>query len=351
MLKHLKLENFRNHQHLELTLEPITILVGKNGAGKSNIIEAVSVLSFCRPFREINKQDLINFSSQFARVSGDDQEIFLSRLPRFFMKAKSKGTSCRLSDFIGHTPVVVFSPETLSILSGSPGDRRRFLDIMISQVDKEYLRALVDYDKVKKQRNHLLKRLKRGEGSISELSYWNKELVSQGALIAIKRDDAISFINNRIVAIYRLISEQEGAEISITYQKNYSNFLEDLESARNQDIAIERTTHGPHRDDLLTSLNQREMSKFSSRGEMKSAVLALKIVELQYLELHQDKYSTAREKKEPMLLLDDVFSEFDASRRRQLTGLISKYQSIITTAEESLLDPELVKKAKVIRFK
>lgn len=350
MLKVLKLENFRNHTDFELDLEPITVLTGKNGIGKSNVIEAISVLSFCRPFRDINKQDLINFDSEFARVKGDSNEIFLSRTPRFFMKARSNGAEKRLADFIGTVPAVVFSSETLSILSGAPGDRRRFLDIMISQVDKEYLRALVDYDKVKKQRSHLLKRLKRGEGGIGELSYWDKELSVQGEMISQRRDYVIGFINEQVSQYYRQISGQDECDLTIIYQRNYSNLLSDLENTHSQDIITERTACGPHRDDLLICLNGKEMSKYSSRGEMKSAILALKIVELRYLESHQSKYKKESDRISPILLLDDVFSEFDADRRSHLTSLIENYQSVITTAEENLLDSELVKAAKVVRL-
>ncbi|MCL5410735.1 MAG: DNA replication and repair protein RecF [Patescibacteria group bacterium] len=353
MFNHLCLENFRNHKKFEIDLDQITVLVGLNGAGKSNILEAMTMLSFCRSFREDDKKNLINFDSDYARIVGDDLEIFLSKTPRLFMQAKEKGINRKLSDFIGCLPTVVFSSETISIITGSPSDRRRFLDVMISQINSEYLRTLIDYKKVKQQRNNLLQRIFQRQSGENELDFWDKELVKLGGVIVEERKKVINYINDFLSNLYQTISGDAGANLRIAYIKNFE--ADDLEEAlhrfRRREIASGKTIFGPHRDDIIFELNGRNMANFASRGEIRSAVLALKIAELKYIEnIKEESLEINNSLVKPILLLDDIFSEFDPERRAHLGELVSQYQSLITSTEESHLSPELLKKAKIIEI-
>ncbi|MFA4995889.1 MAG: DNA replication and repair protein RecF [Patescibacteria group bacterium] len=353
MFKRLKLENFRNHQKFEIDFDQVTVLVGLNGAGKSNILEAVALLSFCRSFREDDKKNLINFNSDYARISGDNLEIFLTRTPRLFMQAKEKGVVRKLSNFVGILPTVVFSAETISIISGSPSDRRRFLDVMISQVDREYLEALVSYKKVKQQRNNLLQRINKRQASEQEMSFWDKELVKFGELIIKRRKKAADEINEFLPDLYRSISGDFGADLKMIYCQNFEGDLADvLDRLRYREISSGRSLVGPHRDDVVFELNGRNMANFASRGEIRSAILALKISELKYMEkIKEQGLAAGEDMDKPILLLDDIFSEFDPERRSHLGELVSQYQTLITSTEADHLSPELLKKSKVIEIK
>ncbi len=344
MLKNLSLENFRSHQHFELELEPNTVLVGRNGAGKSNILESIVLLSHCRSYREDRKANLINNGSEFARVTGDDLELFLSKNPQFYMKARKGGVFKRLTEFVGILPSVVFSPETLAIITGSPKERRRLLDILISQTSREYLRALVEYEKIRRQRNSLLKAIREKRGAVTELGYWNGQLVESGGKIIMEREKAVAFINNSLPEFYQKIAGDESSRLKLVYLKSSDNLEKDLERIVTREICEERTLIGPHKDDLRFDLNGFNMQNFASRGEIKSAVLALKLSEVGYLEV-------AGAGVKPILLVDDVFSEFDPVRRGHLGDLILNYQTLITTAEKEQLSKELLKKAKVVELK
>ena len=346
MIKKLKLENFRNHKNLEVELGYTTVIIGPNGAGKSNILEAVSLISFCRSYREETKSNLIHFESDFSRVSTDNFEICLIKSPVASLRAKKKGVVRKAVDFVGELPAVIFSPESFNIVMGGPNERRRFLDMMLSETSKSYISNLVDYNKIKKQRNHLLRNIHQGASKPSELDYWDKELAGLGNLIIKERISAIDFINPIISGLYEEISGQKNSKLEVVYQKSSPNLAEDLVHFRQKDIVTERSNFGPHRDDLLFLFNGRNMARFSSRGEIKSALLALKIAELKYLEKELKKKNL--DKREPILLLDDVYSEFDADHKKHLSKLLIEYQTIITSADNSILDEKMLGDAKII---
>lgn len=342
MLKKLKLENFRNHKSLEIELSETTAIIGPNGIGKSNILEAISILSLCRSFREDDKKNIIHHEADFARVTGGDLEVFLQKKPFFLLKPKSKGVSRRQAEFIGSLKTIVFSPETISLITGSPGERRKFLDMMISQKDRQYLRALLSYEKVRKERNSLLQAIAEGRSKSAELNFWNEQLAEQGSKISVKRGDAVKELNQSLSALYGKISGKQN-ELLIEYFSNIGeNYLATLEREQGREIILKKTMIGPHRDDLEFDLNGFNMANFASRGEIRSAILAVKIAELEYLT------DGAREK--PILLLDDIFSEFDEERREHLSALIGEHQSVITTTDKNHLSAELIEKCLIIEL-
>lgn len=343
MLKRLKLTNFRNHADFKVEFTQTTVFIGRNGCGKSNILEAIALLSFCRSFRDDDKKNLIKIGADFARINGDDAEIFLQKNPNFIFQAKEKGVVKKQSEFIGQRRSVVFSPETMAIITGSPRNRRKFLDIMISQSDRQYLRALVRYEKVRLERNSLLQRIRANSANEQELGFWDKELVAEGKAIINSRSRAVKHLNAQLSNLYSKISGRTD-QLDLNYESNAAaDFEGQLRSQRRREILAGRTFTGPHRDDLVFLLNMCDMAKFASRGEIRSAILALKIAELEFL--------SEGEKNQPLLLLDDIFSEFDHDRREHLCGLIEKYQTVITTTEVEHLSKCLLGKAKIINLR
>ena len=352
MLKKLELENFRSHKKLRLELGRLTVIVGKNGIGKTNILEAIAMLSFCRSFRSDDKKNVVNEDSEYARVKGDNLEVFVSLMPRLIMKVKVNGVAKKAADFIGHLPAVIFSPETIDIITGSPGERRRFLDIMISQVDREYLISLTNFKKIRQQRNSLLQKIRDGLGNASELTFWNNEFVREAEMISRKREESILFLSKELPAHYQKISGKKTDDLKLQYVKNYEGELSHkLTAFLSREIAYGGTIYGPHRDDIEFKLNSRNMANFASRGELKSAILALKLGELAYLEKSDKRQrESGGETTEPILLLDDIFSEFDAERRKHLGEIILKYQSVITTTDKENLSADLLEKAKMVEL-
>ncbi|PIR27376.1 hypothetical protein COV40_01215 [Candidatus Berkelbacteria bacterium CG11_big_fil_rev_8_21_14_0_20_42_15] len=342
MLKCLKLVNYRNHKNFELELSEITVLIGKNGVGKTNILEAIGVLSYGRSFRGENRFELINFAASYARVAGDELEVFIQRRPRLMFQMKERGVKRKIADFVGILPSVIFSPETIAIITGEPKERRRFLDIVISQKNHKYLQALLDYKKVLIQRNNLLKMIQERRAGEDELNFWDKELAAQAEIITAERQKICQQFAGQVDEFYRTISGQKKAKVEIIYHpKAGERFLEKLAAKRPLDIAVGVTLSGPHRDDLQFKLDSLETEKYASRGELRSIILALKMAELKYLE----------DGVKPILLLDDIFSEFDADHRAHLYQLIKNYQTIITTTDRDHIPAKLLTKSKVVEMK
>ena len=353
MLKHIELNNFRNHKKFSLDLNNTSILIGKNASGKTSVLEAISLVSAGRSFRTDDKRNLINFDSDYCRVIVDNLEVYIEKNPRLLLQAKESGVKKKLSEFIGSLKSVVFSPETINIITGAPAERRRFLDMMISQNDKNYLKALSEYTKIRRQRNSLLELIKAGRARETELLFWDGELSNHGQIISKKRVEAIDFLNRFLPQLYQEISGQKKAVLALTYfNKSGDNLAKKLAENRAKEIAYGATIYGPHRDDLEFRLNNTNMQQFASRGELRSAILALKIGELKFLESESKNAAGAEEKSAtPILLLDDIFSEFDSERREHLNRLILQYQSVITTTDKEHLTDEIFKKAKIIDLK
>jgi DNA replication and repair protein RecF len=335
-LDHIKLENFRNHLDFETDLGQTTAIIGRNGRGKSNILEAITILSACRSFREEDKRNLVNYDSAYARVTGDSLEVFIQKDPNLLFRAKEKGLVRKQSDYVGLLKSVIFSPESILIVSGSPRLRRRFIDIMISQEDQYYLKNLIQFEKIRKERNSLLTAICERRATEDQLDFWDKEFVEKGESIIAKRLSAIDFLNSKISALYKQISGKDADELMINYENSCGE--ESLErkmiNMRQREIWAKRSLCGPHRDDISFYLNKKEAASFASRGETRSVMLALKIAELNYLEAEcEDK---------PILLLDDLFSEFDADRRGHLSRLVADYQTVMTTTDKKQFPKELI---------
>ena len=353
--------NFRNYERLELDLLPgMTLFQGENGAGKSNLLEAMYMLAVARSPRASSDRELIRrsngegeFYTQVAadvERSGDAVNLQINfrstnapvpagapamlAVQKYF---RVNGAARRASALIGHLNAVMFSADDLEIVFGAPSVRRRYLNILISQTDRDYLGAIQRYERVVRQRNHLLRQIREGTARVGELAFWDDELVKEGSRIVAQRLDTVKVLSEGASPMYAGLSG--GSErLGVAYLPNVE-LAEDvsesgiaeavrlkLEERRRQELARGITVTGPHRDDLALTLDGLDAAGFASRGQTRTAVLALKLAEAEYLR--------DRRGREPVILLDDVLSELDAARREQVLGHAARYdQALITTAD------------------
>lgn len=342
-LAKLQLENFRNYSSYLHEFAPdkdCTIIVGPNGKGKTNLLEAIYVLSLGKSFRALFQDDLINWDNAYMRchcsIKRDneslDLEVFYSNAPIRRKNFKRNGVSMKNSEYLGNLLTVLFHPEDLNMLYLSPSLRRRYLDIVLCQTDKKYLYALFKYKKVLKQRNALLHKIRETrfkgvdiKNLLADLDAWNTEFIEFADVIIQKRTKFIQLLADQIEKAYRSISGQN-ENISIEYQNNLQQpYQDELLSRRDKDIYRAESSAGPHRDDLKFCINGKEIASSASRGEFRTLLLAIKLGEIEYIK--------AKTGQNPVLLLDDVFSELDIERRKQLLNAIKGCQTIITTTD------------------
>ena len=382
-ISHISLTNFRNYARLELDLQPGMILFeGENGAGKSNLLEAMYLLAVARSPRASTERELIrhtNGEGEFytqvaANVERQDDSVNLqinfrsvsappaagantattSRAMSVQKYFRVNGAPRRASTLIGHLNAVMFSANDLEIVYGAPSVRRRYLNILISQTDREYLGAIQRYERVLRQRNHLLRQIRDGSARVNELAFWDDELVKEGICIMAQRHATVRMLSEGANPMYARLSG--GSEtLAVSYQPNVA--LPDgsdisresiaelistkLKEQRRQELARGITVTGPHRDDLTLTLDGMEAAAFASRGQTRTAVLALKLAEAEYMK--------RRRGQEPVILLDDVLSELDAARREQVLRHAAQYhQALITTADREAIAPQL--RSRTARF-
>lgn len=323
----IKLVNFRNFK--ELTLEfsdRSTVIVGPNTCGKTNILESLYLVSVGKSFKARLEEEMIYYSAASARVSartesGDGEktlEVFLGRsgsgLPH--KKLTVNGVGKRLIDFAFQFPAVLFGPWDLDLVTQSPSLRRNFLNSVLSGVDREYRRALLSYERGLRQRNRLLVQIRDENIPRSSLMFWDELLIKNGDYMLRRREEFIEYINQSPA-----LSDQQ---LCLEYDRSVISRSR-LDQYLHEEIAAGTTLVGPHRDDLLIKIQDRDLAKYGSRGEQRMGVLWLKLAELSFVE----KITGVR----PTLLLDDIFSELDHEHRRIVLGACTKQQTIITTAD------------------
>lgn len=348
-IKSLVLTNFRNKISYELDFQPVTIFIGPNGVGKTNIVEALYLASTGRSWRTSHDAEIINWEASFSRINieyvqGDTNkklELFWQKGEKPVKQLKINGVKHRLIDILGTIPTVLFSPESIDLLNGAPALRRRFLDIILSQTNRQYAINLLDYHKVLRERNKLLAHIKNKKSKPDELDFWDDKLVELGKYIIEKRQEAIVYFNKSLTADYTKISGNS-QKLNLRYRASVEpeRFIDMLAANRDREIEQSSTAYGPHRDDFLFILDSREVATFASRGEFRSVILALKMAELEYL-----NYKSGQK---PVLILDDIFSELDADRRKHLAKIVDGQQTIITTTDLDHIEKGLQKKAKIV---
>jgi DNA replication and repair protein RecF len=341
----LVLKNYRNYTGLNIEFQDnINIFIGENAQGKTNILEAIYLGSMGRSHRTTEDDDLINWESKNASV-----DLYFSRQGvenklGFRLNRDSKKEillsdyAIRLREMIGSLNTVLFSPEDLWLIKGSPSLRRRFLDIEISQAVPAYYRHLLQYNRIITQRNNLLKKIKEKKAGADLLDSWDDQLASAAVFIVNKRIEAIKKLGMLANLMHRKITvSKENLNLTYSlhgYEGGFPENLYDwyclmLRNGRELDIIRGSTTVGPHRDDIIFKVNGKELRNFGSQGQQRTAILALKLAELEFLKSETGEY--------PVLLLDDVMSELDSKRREQLLLFIKdRIQTFITSTDASL---------------
>jgi len=256
--------------------------------------------------------------------------VFMQRDPQI-KKVKKGARMASPKSFFGSLRVVLFTPDHLDLVTGSPTDRRKFLDRLLLQLNGGYVEAFSQFQRILDQRNALLKRINQGTANLWELDLWDVRLAEEAEKIWQKRQVFIDFLMQRIEKDYQEIAGETGKSIlRIDYINSRVRFEEKLIAHRDMDIKTGSTGVGPHRDDFDLLLDERSLKETGSRGECRSAVLALKMAELDFIE--------EKTGEKPILLLDDVFSELDSRRQKTLGDMLQSHQSIITTTSKSHLD-------------
>ena len=334
----IKLNNFRNYDKKEIKLhENINVFYGENAQGKTNIIESIFLSSIGKSFRTSKEKELIKFNEEKALIEinfqksdrdgnikieiGDKKQIYLNGI-----KLK------KLSELLGNINIVIFTPDDINILKGGPQNRRKFLDIMISQLRPNYMHILTLYLKTLEQRNNYLKQIKLENKDENLLDIWDEKLIEYGMRIYEYRKEFIEKIQNKIKNIHKEITENK-EEIEIKYFSDANtrqNFINELKSRRKLDIIKGFTTKGVHRDDFVVYINGREVEIYGSQGQHRTAILSLKLSELQVIYDEIGEY--------PILLLDDFMSELDDKRRKNFLNNIKDIQVIITCTEKITLE-------------
>lgn len=338
MISNLRLTNFRNYHDQSFQFSPLTVIVAPNGCGKTNIIEALFLLSTGRSFRTVHDHELIRFLQPFARISSGKIDMTVLDGLRVKKQVHIDGKSARLLEVLGVQPTVLFTPSSLDLVDGAPSARRQFMDILLSQTNPLYARALLEYQRSVKQRNAVLHQIQVGQTDIGTLTVWDDLLVSSSVPVLEARHAMAAEINSTLNQFYHVISPHQHEQIGVVYESSVEKresahdsatltrlFQARLQERRVAEIQAGRSLIGPHRDDMHFLLNDRAVSLYGSRGQARNVVVALKLFEYHYI--------LERSGKAPTLLLDDVFSEFDLKRRQRVLKAIPHAQMIFTTTD------------------
>jgi len=332
LLTTLTLSQFRNYSKSTFDLHTTTIIIGDNAIGKTNILEAIALLSCGKSFRAEQDHDAIQFGQDFAKVSavvgkpGNEtylDAIFAKSARGFSKKFLVNKVPKRQADFVGNLPTTIFTPQDIEMITASPSSRRRYIDAILYQSSKTYRLAHTVYEKALKARNRLLRDIRDEKKSYrkEEFTYWNDLLLEHAEVITTQRQELIEYLNT---------AHKELFQIFITYDHSKMT-VERLEKYHSAELAAGITLIGPQRDDFLLLLEKTKhpISEFCSRGEQRLTVIQLKMLEIQYLE----KSLSER----PILLLDDIFSELDQKNIERIINLIPYQQTIITTTHEEFI--------------
>jgi len=353
-LSHLALTNYRNFSHMELDMPSgLVFVLGANAQGKSNLLEAAYLLALAKSYRTNTERELISWSVQQegdapvegTLIVGDVEQregrlkvvIALRVLSRegaggalVQKQIRVNGAATSAVGLVGRVTSVLFTASDIELVLGAPSGRRRFLDILISQVDRSYLRTLQRYQRVLTQRNHLLRLVRDGRGIPDELDFWDVELVKEGSVLVARRQEVMEHLAPLAVEAYARLSG--GEEMTVAFQPSAA--VDDLPDAlagqRREEVKAGMTLIGPHRDNLALHVSGMAASTYASRGQARTIALGLRLAEAAFLQ---------KERREgPILLLDDVLSELDTGRRQQVLEEAAKYeQAVVTAAEPALI--------------
>lgn len=355
----LKLQNFRNYDSLELEFNKgINIIYGKNAQGKTNLLESIYVLGITKSHRSSIDNYLIQNDKEFLKISGiikknrfpQKMEFYLSNQKKLKIDDKS---ILKVSDYISRMNIIIFYPEDLEIIKGSPSVRRRFLNLELSQLFSNYYMVLNDYNKLLKMRNDYLKKINNKENyDKNYLNILNTYFVDKAIILFKMRKKFISLLNNKAEEIFKSITGLSGYRIvynsNIDLEDDNKNIikeimLERLEKMFKSELKFKATLVGPHRDDFEFYLNDLNLKLYGSQGQQRVAILSMKLAEIAIFK----EYTGTT----PILLLDDIFSELDSKKKNNLLKYIkNNIQTIITTTDLALINKKIINKAKLIEI-
>ena len=331
IIKSIELANYRNYDSLQLSFDKgVNILYGDNAQGKTNILESIYLSATTKSHKGSKDKEIIRFDQEESHIRSIIERRELEyRVDMHLRQYKTKGIAIngqkinKASDLIGLLNVVFFSPEDLSIIKNGPSERRRFIDMELCQLDKEYLYNLNQYNKVLINRNKLLKDIIYHPSLKDTLDVWDTQLSMYGYLIIKRRKQFIEELNSIIYDIHRRLSGNR-EELFLVYEPDSdADMLEvKLRENRERDLRLGQTTAGPHKDDCIFKIGECDIRKFGSQGQQRTAALSLKLSEIELVKKVI--------KDTPVLLLDDVLSELDSNRQNHLLNSIGDIQTIIT---------------------
>ena len=357
ILKSLELQNFRNYEKINLDFSKrLNIIYGDNAQGKTNILEGIYVLCLTKSHRPYVDDNLIKIGKEFFKISGKFESNVLDKEQVILVNEKGKNLTInnqkirKINEYIKNSNIIIFYPEDLNLIKGSPGERRRYLNIELSQLYNEYIINLNDYNKLIKIRNDYLKKLKLNL-SIDN-SYFNiitNYLIDRSEFIYNTRVKYFNKINEICVSIYKEISGYDN--FRIIYKPNFipkENYKEEMKKLfiekYSEEVKSGTTIIGNHKDDFIYEINNSNLKEFGSQGQQRMAILAHKLSEIKLFQTEKGEM--------PILLLDDVFSELDDNKKNLLLKYIDKdMQVIITTTDLNNIDKDTIESAKLFKIK
>lgn len=357
-LTDLTLDHFRNYSHQHIELSPhVNVFCGENGQGKTNALEAMAMLAIGKSHRTSKDKDLIAWNREQSFIEGDAVLQHGHRKLRLQFEQNGRKAfinrvqQTKMTDFVGHFQVVLFAPEDLQLVKGGPRERRRFIDVELGQTQPLYLHHLANYNKVLQQRNKLLK---NGIQDDVYLSAFDEQLADYGANVISRRLRFLSLLdpvadkiyeeisNGREQFHFRYLSTLSKHELKLDLDDIRTAFERALRDKRQTDYRMGYTTVGPHRDDMQLFLDGQDVQSFASQGQQRTIALSLRLAEIDFIFKEIGEY--------PVLLLDDVLSELDDARQRNLVLSMSrKVQTVITATSLFHLEEELSSSARLFR--
>ena len=356
-LTKLDITNFRNYDKLSLEFEDVNILVGKNGVGKTNILESIYVLAITKSHRSYLDKNLIKEDKDFAKITGSVNKNGKKNTYELVISAKGKKVSInknilrRISDYLSNFTAILFCPDDLDLIKGSPSERRKFLNIEIGQLNNKYIATLNDYNQLIKNRNEYLKNITFNNYNAEYLSVINNQIATKASIIYDYRYKFLRKVEENLIKMY---DEQFKIPIKIEFSNNCEiidetdnikeKILNKLNKNLKKEIILGSTQYGPHKDDFDIILDGKNIRDYGSQGQQRLVVLGLKISELSIFKETTGEY--------PVLLLDDVFSELDIEKRNKIIALVDDdVQVFITSTDVKNINKKIRDNAKIFKIK
>jgi DNA replication and repair protein RecF len=358
-IKNINIINFRNYEKLDISFsDGINIFIGLNGTGKTNLLESIYVLALTRSHRAYIDKNLIKSEEEFLKINGLIETKDINKKLEIFINQKGKRVSInkltlkKVSDYISNFAVVLFTPDDLELIKGSPGERRKFLNIEIGQLDNKYFYYLNDYNELIKNRNEYLKSKRYDNYDLKYIEVINNQIIDKAMAIYKYRFSFIKNIEENLRNIYKEISTED---IYIEYMNSCD--IKEYDEVKIKDIlsyklinnlkkeAIQGSTlYGPHKDDFIVYIDGKSAREYASQGQQRLLVLGIKIAELDVFKKIKNEY--------PVLLLDDVFSELDINKKNKIISFLDKnIQVFITSTDIKNINKRLLINSKILNIK